>query len=218
MTDGVFIARVAPTGRDAAYDFHTSSLGDFVLPMARNQFFELVDAGQLLSLHRDAELVGLCYFAPDGKGLDEIARWELGGLHLAPIARGFGLATVLLKVAVAEALCAEPRPVMGYVHQENEAVRSVLLRLGFAPTGRTLRLGPDEARGFLRRDAAGLTTADVLTIPPAALYLLADWVETVDDKTFDSRVEVALSDDLWRDGRADVAAAVRLAADAQPIG
>jgi hypothetical protein len=109
---------------------------------------------------------------------------------------------------------------MGYVHQENQGVRGVLVRLGFAPTGQTIRLGPDEARGFLRRDAAGVAVADVLTIPPLALHALADWVESFGGTIAGrgGRVEIALSDDLFRNGPVGVAAAVRRAANAQRVG
>ncbi|RSM76479.1 hypothetical protein DL991_25055 [Amycolatopsis sp. WAC 01375] len=64
---------------------------------------------------------------------------------------------------------------MGYVHHENHDGLGLLVhRLGFVATGQTVRLGPDEAPGYLRRDSAGYATARVLSLPDTAMARIAD--------------------------------------------
>ncbi|KAF2775055.1 hypothetical protein STPH1_7242 [Streptomyces sp. OM5714] len=132
-------------------------------------FQRMVGAGQLVAVERRGQIAGLCYVKPDGKELDSVSRWEFGGLHLSPVLRGQGLGTLLSAVAITAVTRADPKPVMGYVHQDNPAGLGLLVHsLGFVVTDQKVRLGPDEAPGHLRRDSAGFATAHVLQLPDAA--------------------------------------------------
>lgn len=176
--EALVISTVTAAGRDAAFAFHRTNLGEFILPLAPTTFHEMVEERQVVAIEREGEVVGLCYVKPDGKELDDVARWEFGGLHLAPALRGRGLGAMLSTVAIAAVTHGNRRPVMGYVHQDNHDGLGLLVhRLGFIVTDQTVRLGPDHAPGYLRRDSAGFATANVLRLPDAAMARIADDLE-----------------------------------------
>ncbi|GIJ46781.1 hypothetical protein Val02_36670 [Virgisporangium aliadipatigenens] len=195
MRDIPTIVRVTASEAGSAFALHIASLGEFMLPIGRDAFDELVAAGQLFALARRGALVGICYVKPDGKNLDEVPRWEYGGVHVSPDLRRTGLGTALSAVAVAAVSHDAPKPVMAYVHQANlEPLAMIVGRLGFVFTGKSIRLGPEQAPGYLRRDADGYATADVLELPPHAVGRLADGLELLDRRT------VRLADDLFPTG------------------
>ncbi|MFI5843869.1 GNAT family N-acetyltransferase [Catenuloplanes sp. NPDC051500] len=209
------IGQVRREERDDVFGFHQSFIGEFLLPLTPEAFAELVEAGTLLAVHRDDRIVGVCYVKPDGKNLDDVLRWEIGGIHLDPAVRGYGLGEALTAVRITQAIGIAPRPVMAYVHRENREPRGYLRRLGFADTGRTVRLGPTDAAGYLRRDAAGDAVADVLTLAPPALSRLATWLEDFDGTIAgrNGRAAIALpGTPLWT-SRTGLAATLRQAAE-----
>ncbi|WP_033295493.1 GNAT family N-acetyltransferase [Amycolatopsis jejuensis] len=163
------VAEVTDATWEAAFAFHLANIGEFVLPLTSAAVRQMVEARQLFAVLDGGKIVGLCYAKPDGKELDDVARWELGGLHLAPELRGRGIGVALCAIVIAAVVYVEPKPVMGYVHQANTEVRGLLERLGFGKTGQVIRLGPDEAPGYLRRDEAGFATADVFRLADGAL-------------------------------------------------
>jgi len=178
--EALVIGPVTDVAHDAAFAFHRANLGDFILPLGPSTFQQIVEARQVVAIEHRGEVAGLCYVKPDGKELDDDARWEFGGLYLAPDLRGLGLGTVLSAVAIAAATAADRKPVMGYVHQANlDGLALLVHRLGFIVTDQTIRLGPDDAAGYLRRDSAGFATAKVLHLPDAAIVRIAADVERV---------------------------------------
>ncbi|MFF6995848.1 GNAT family N-acetyltransferase [Streptomyces sp. NPDC008313] len=192
-SEDLIIGTVTGTNLDAAFGFHHAHLGEFMLPLAPTAFRRIVEKDQMLAVERHGEIAGLCYVKPDGKELDTVPRWEFGGLHLSPALRGRGLGTLLSTVAIASVTHSDRKPVMGYVHQDNSAGMGLLVhRLGFAVTDRTIRLGPDDAPGHLRRDSAGFATANVLRLPDAATARLADRLEHLVDGSRGSSPPVRL--------------------------
>ncbi|WP_399896489.1 GNAT family N-acetyltransferase [Streptomyces sp. BBFR51] len=183
-----------------------------MLPLAATTFQQIVGASRMIAVERRGAVVGLCYVAPDGKGLDTVARWEFGGLHLSPALRGRGLGTLLSTVAIAAVTHTDTKPVMGYVHQANPDGMGLLVRrLGFLVTDRTVRLGPDDAPGYLRRDSAGCATAHVLRLPDAAKARLADSLEHFGSGPGDSSLSASprLSESLFPSGPSEVARRLR---------
>ncbi|MDX3322935.1 GNAT family N-acetyltransferase [Streptomyces sp. ME03-5684b] len=178
--EALVITPVTNVTRNTAFEFHRSHLGEFMLPVTSTAFQQIVKARQMVVVERQGEIVGLCYVKPDGKELDTVSRWEFGGLHLSPALRGRGLGTLLSSVAITAVTRADPKPVMGYVHQDNPAGMGLLVhRLGFVVTDQKVRLGPDDAPGHLRRDSAGCATAHVLRLPDAARARLSDDLERI---------------------------------------
>ncbi len=221
MTGTLSIAPVTAANRDAAFAFHQASLGEFLLPLAPETFRHVVDARQLFALEQPIGIAGLCYVKPDSKHVDDVPRWELGGLYLADTMRGLGLGVALSMVAIAAVTHADPKPIMAYVHQDHrDPLGLAIHRLGFVPTRQTIRLGPDEARGFLRRDAAGFAVADVLRLPEAALTRVADWLEGFDGSVAgrDAHTSLRLADGLFPSGLSEIASDLRRTATAEPDG
>ncbi|WP_331727936.1 GNAT family N-acetyltransferase (plasmid) [Streptomyces coelicoflavus] len=178
--EALVIAPVTNATRNAAFEFHRSTLGEFMLPVPPAAFQQMVEARQMVVVERQGQVAGLCYVKPDGKGLDAVPRWEFGGLHLVPGLRGRGLGTLLSAVAITAVTRADPKPVMGYVHQDNSAGMGLLVHsLGFVVTDQKVRLGPGDAPGHLRRDDAGFATAHVLRLPDAARARLSDGLEHI---------------------------------------
>lgn len=197
---------------DAALAFHRANLGEFILPLASTTFREIIEERQMITVERDGTITGLCYVKPDGKELDEVPRWEFGGLYLAPAARGLGLGTLLSKVAIAAVTHANRKPVMGYVHQENhEGLGLLIHRLGFTVTDQTVRLGPNHAPGYLRRDSAGFATANVLHLSRAGLARIADDLEYLCDGLSDhhTRISFRFAEGLFPSSLAEVAKQLR---------
>jgi len=182
MPESFVVGPVTDASWDAAFAFHRDNLGEFIWPLPDNMFRQVIEEHQAIAVEQGGEIAGICYVKPDGKELDDVVRWEFGGLFLAPSLRGLGLGALLSSVAIAAVARADGRPVMGYVHQDNqEGLGLVVHRLGFRMPRRTIRLGPDDAAGYLRRDSAGFATANVLRLPDAAMARIADAVEHLDD-------------------------------------
>lgn len=201
--EDLIISTVTGATLDAAFAYHRANLGEFMLPLAPTAFRQIVEDDQMLAVERRGEIAGICYVKPDGKELDTVARWEFGGLHLSPVLRGRGLGTLLSTVAITSVTHADRKPVMGYVHRDNSEGMGLLVhRLGFVVTDRTVRLGPDDAPGHLRRDSAGFATAGVLRLPDAAIERLADRLEHLVDGSRGSSLPVLprLSDGLFPSG------------------
>lgn len=188
--------------------FTSGGLGEFLLPLSPGEFQNLVNARQVFGLRHRDEIAGLCYVKPDGKELDDVPRWEFGGVYLDPSLRGLGLGVALSAVAIAGVTDADRKPVMAYIHQDNHEPRGLVRRLGFVSTGRTVSLAPDEARGYLRRDAAGIAVADVLELSESGLARIADCLDRFGGR---ADVSVRLSAELMRPLRVDVAAELRQA-------
>lgn len=205
------VGPVTDASWDAAFAFHRDNLGEFILPLSDDTFRQIVEERQAIAVEQGGEIAGICYVKPDGKEFDDVVRWEFGGLFLAPSLRGLGLGALLSSVAIAAVARADGKPVMGYVHQDNQESLGLLVhRLGFRMTRRTIRLGPDEAAGYLRRDSAGFATANVLSLPDAAMARIADVVEHLDDglRSRSGRISVRLADGLFPAGPQEAAPAL----------
>lgn len=169
---------VTELNQDAAFTFHRAHLGDFILPLPRNSFEEITKHRQAFVVEADGQIAGFCYVKPDGKELDDVARWEFGGLYLEPALRGQGIANVLSAVAIAQVTRADPKPVMAYVHRENtDGLDLLVQRLGFEAQDQVIRIGPDELKGHLRRDGSGFATAHVLQLPDTSQTRVAAILE-----------------------------------------
>ncbi|MFD2472282.1 GNAT family N-acetyltransferase [Amycolatopsis silviterrae] len=216
MSESFVVGPVTDVSEDAAFAFHRDNLGDFILPLPRDTFRRIVEERQAIAVEQGGEIAGICYVKPDGKELDDVVRWEFGGLFLAPALRGLGLGALLSSVAIAAVARADGKPVMGYVHQDNQEGLGLLVRrLGFRMTGQTIRLGPDDAAGYLRRDSAGFAAANILRLPDAALARIADAVEHLDDgsRSRSGRIPVRLADGLFPAGPREAAQCLRVFAE-----
>ncbi|GGL84532.1 hypothetical protein GCM10010095_81660 [Streptomyces anthocyanicus] len=179
-SEALVITPVTKVIQSAAFEFHRTCLGAFMLPVPPAAFQRMVNARQLVAVERRGQIAGLCYVKPDGKELDSVSRWEFGGLHLSPVLRGRGLGTLLSAVAITAVTRADPKPVMGYVHRDNPAGMGLLVHsLGFVLTDQNVRLGPNDAPGHLRRDSAGFATAHILQLPDAARMRLSAGLEHI---------------------------------------
>ncbi|MEF9915476.1 GNAT family N-acetyltransferase [Streptomyces sp. P5-A9] len=205
--EALVIGPVADVTRDEAFAFHRANLGEFLLPLASATFQQIVEERQAFAIELRGYMAGLCYVKPDGKELDSVARWEFGGLYLAPALRGLGLGAVLSTVAIAAVTHAGRKPVMGYVHQDNHVGLGMLVRrLGFTMTDQTVRLGPHDASGHLRRDSDGCATAHVLCLPEAGMECIADDLEHLGDSSWShaTQLSLRLADGLFPSGLHEV--------------
>ncbi len=147
-----------------AHEWHLNFAAgnSYVFPRTREEFFQLVDSGQVVVARCGDEILGMAYYCLDG------ADWEVGGLMVSPKARGCGIGQTLVRVTLGHLLFQEDplhyrRRVIAHVHAENPEPRPIFEKsLGFKKID-TVTLTKEQARG-LKANTAGEVIGDVYAI------------------------------------------------------
>lgn len=136
--DSVSFSQVRSSEAAEAFGFHEkiSRFDTHIWPRTRDQLNLLAQDGLLFGarLTNSREIVGLCYLKAD----EREEEWEIGGLTVVQDLQHLGIGTFLVRFAIAHALAFDAAPdddtvrrVIAYVHEENQAPRVLLDKLGF---------------------------------------------------------------------------------------
>jgi len=115
-------------------DYYSSISSQFLLPRTPDQVKKFVENQSAFKVTENGTICAVCYLNKDNHPTTNAERWELGGIFVAEPARQEGIASVLVSFALASHLTQDPDstiPVMAHVHEENDAPRTLLNRLGF---------------------------------------------------------------------------------------
>ena len=130
------------------------------------------------------EIVGLCYLTAD----EREEEWEIGGLTVVQELQHLGIGTFLVRFAIAHALAFDAAPddeavrrVIAYVHEENQAPRILLDKLGFIWIDK-IEVPGTHAPASMKRNVAGNLIGDKFLFTPAGLRLLSRWLNDFDGK------------------------------------
>ena len=179
------IAKVDSVAAPQAYQFHAavSASDPHIWPRTDAQIQEYVQDRCLFGAWREStgELVGIVCAILDESATP--AQYEVGGLTVARTYRGRGIASVLVRFAVAHTMAFE-RPwkatrkpkfaVVAHVHKENPDPRGVLDRIGFVHS-KAMFIPGDVAPPSMKRDSAGNVSGDELKFTAHALENLSRW-------------------------------------------
>ncbi len=186
--DSVSFSQVRSVEAAEAFAFHEriSRSDTHIWPRTREQLSRLAGDGLLFGarLTKSREIVGLCYLTADE--LEE--EWEIGGLTIAQDFQHLGIGTFLVRFAIAHALAFDAAPddkavrrVIAFVHEENQAPRILLDKLGFIWVDK-IEVPAADAPASMKRNAAGNLVGDKFLFAPAGLRLLSRWLDGFEGK------------------------------------
>lgn len=165
--------QVPSTAATEAFSFHEAAANPHIWLRTPEQIKEYADNGELFGVRRQSTggMVALCYAVLD----EHTDEWEVGGLTVAQSAQNFGIATLLMRFAVAH-IIATQRPwsygqeVITMAHEANDEPRKIFARLGFEQRDRVL--APPSAPASMKRNAAGEVWGDKFLLPHNAIHQL----------------------------------------------
>lgn len=179
MRDSFTFALVSSADAPAAFAFHQSAAATnaHIWPRTESDIRQYAENNELFGVTRGGTgaFVALCYVTLD----ERTEEWELGGLIVDPNFRLLGLATVLLRLALAHTMAfnqpwANKQELIAHVHQENDNPRTLLDSLGFKHT-QIVKIPGTDAPSSMKRDAEGNVTGDKFQFVPQGLHALAQW-------------------------------------------
>ena len=198
-----------------AYHWHRGFAGadDALFPRQHESFQDLVMQGSVWAARSaNGDYLALAYAALDLSNKE----CEIGGLMVAAQARGKGLGSIMMRLALAHSLLEENvledpnMRVVAHVLKSNNAPRGIIengLRFRAAkPVEIPSRMLPGlrhDPDGFIRGDEYELVKPDSLTA-------LAEWARSWDGSLSGDVADIELRDgvtmELWRDALAELAA------------
>lgn len=165
--------------REATYEFHRRTSGEYIWPRTDDEFRALIDEQQVFVAKTAAGVAGLvaglCYAKRD----DDADRWEFGGVCVDNTLRGRGVAAVLGRIAISTAFLMDDPPgeLIAHVHEFNHSPRHLLVtELGFLQTGEQ-EIPPIEPPPSMKRNDRGQVVGDLFRFQVATLAAFADWFE-----------------------------------------
>lgn len=166
---------------DEAHQFHKANAqNELVLLRSRESFQTLAgDASLYGAWDDDGPLVAIVYTERNADW-----SWEVGGLTVARSLRGLGIATALVRFAIASSIISAntsfAEPILAHVHQQNRLVKPPLLvAMGFIADGK-YALPPERASPNLPPTANGQIVADQYRFTHNGLTQLCAWFRAFD--------------------------------------
>lgn len=140
---------------------------------------------------------GLCWAATDDDGLVGLAyaafdpesyEWEIGGLMVLERARGKGIGTILMLLALGHALISEDPPawdrppkIVAHVHKRNDMPRRIIVDgLKFHHSA-SVKIPGDRLEGLPVEEDGCVHGDEFSLIVPDTLYALADFCDSWND-------------------------------------
>lgn len=182
MSDTFRIGQVPSTAAESAYRFHAAvcASNEHIWPRNREQIQKYAEDGSLFAVWKETtgEFVGLQYAVFD----EEANQWEIGGLTVAPMYRGYGLGTLLVRFALAFTFALEQpwlnrEHVVAHVHENNMDPRNLLHRLGF-DLHKMVEIPDEVAPKSMKRNADLNVSGMELRFTAAGLQELVRWLHS----------------------------------------
>jgi hypothetical protein len=170
--------RITPVRRGRAgeaHQFHMANAqNELVLLRSRESFQALAQDGSLYGAwDEEGPLVAIVYTERNSDW-----SWEVGGLTVARSLRGLGIATTLVRFAIASSIISAntsfAEPILAHVHQQNPLPKPLLPGMGFVMDG-TYSLPLERASPNLPPAANGQIIADQYRFTQAGLGQLCAW-------------------------------------------
>lgn len=160
-----------------AFNWHKNfaNSNHYIFPRRIEEYRKLAENAQLLCCKDCAgNLIGLVYFNQDN---DE---WEIGGLMVEEEYQGFGIGSILMRLALGHLLFEESplereENIIIHVHQENQAPRNIISHSLAFHHKRKILVPGDQLPG-LKVDENGNVNGDEFHITiPDSIHKLAKW-------------------------------------------